>query len=215
MNQSTDITGARCLETEPHEAHPIVGSFRGSCPGIKSAQEGATLLPYVVERVGQHTGFCPGCEQHIPVMFADELYPHATPAAQSCLGDKWSRCEGRQMGFRCQRAPHEEGKHERQPTRASGLWRWDDSEIQPKHPHPHGGSCWTPSRCKALAALAELRTAAVRYDDHEFSTRLDDIEAALGLTQPCPGLTEAQVDQFVTVPCGRRDAHGEHVAPVT
>lgn len=53
--------------------------------------------------------------------------------------------------------------------------------TQPKHQHPNGGSCWTPSRCKALAALAELRTAAVRYDDHEFSARLDDIEAALGL----------------------------------
>lgn len=36
-------------------------------------------------------------------------------------------------------------------------------------------------------------------------------ETALDLTQPCPGLTEAQVDQFVTATCGRRDAHGEHV----
>lgn len=32
--QSTDITGARCWTTEPHDGHPIIGSFRGSCPGI-------------------------------------------------------------------------------------------------------------------------------------------------------------------------------------
>jgi hypothetical protein len=38
MTQSTDITGATCHKTEPHEAHPIVGSFRGSCSGINADQ---------------------------------------------------------------------------------------------------------------------------------------------------------------------------------
>lgn len=34
--QSPDVAGAQCLKVEPHEAHRIVGSFRGSCPGIKA-----------------------------------------------------------------------------------------------------------------------------------------------------------------------------------
>lgn len=37
--QSTDITGAVCLATEPHDPHRIVGSFRGHCPGTKPKPE--------------------------------------------------------------------------------------------------------------------------------------------------------------------------------
>lgn len=139
-------------------------------------------LTFVVERVGKNTGFCPGCEQYIPVMSADELYPHATPLVHPCLGDQYSRCESRMHGYRCQLAPHDSGKHQRRPSATSGLASWDDEEsnlTQPKHPHPHGGSCWTPSTCEALKALAELRLFAVRKDDHELSVRLDLIEAAL------------------------------------
>lgn len=32
--------------------------------------------------------------------------------------------------------------------------------------------------------------------------------------EQCPGLTEAQVDQFVTAPCGQRDTHDQHAACV-
>ena len=122
-------------------------------------------LTFVVERVAQDTGFCPGCQEHVPVMFADELYPHATPAAEPCLGDKWSRCESRhrQLGYRCQLAPHESGKHRRQPSRSSGLASWDDEPIQPKHPHPNGGSCWTHSMCEAREALDKLTQHMERH----------------------------------------------------
>jgi hypothetical protein len=47
-----------------------------------------------------------------------------------------------------------------------------------KHAHD-GYSCWTPKLCTALNAVAELRTLAVRQDDHELSVRLDMIEATL------------------------------------
>ena len=47
-----------------------------------------------------------------------------------------------------------------------------------KHAH-EGYSCWTPKLCAALNAVAELRTGAIRHDDHELSVRLDLIEATL------------------------------------
>lgn len=49
MTQSTDITGATCPKTEPHEAHAIVGSFRGSCSGIDLAQWIAALVAQLSE----------------------------------------------------------------------------------------------------------------------------------------------------------------------
>lgn len=39
--QSLDITGARCLRTDAHEPHRIIGSFRGSCSGIEQNEEAA------------------------------------------------------------------------------------------------------------------------------------------------------------------------------
>lgn len=54
------------------------------------------------------------------------------------------------------------------------------SVAKPAIKHAHEGySCWTPKLCAALNAIAELRTAAIRYDDHELSVRLDMIEATL------------------------------------
>jgi hypothetical protein len=47
-----------------------------------------------------------------------------------------------------------------------------------KHAHD-GYSCWTPKLCTALNAIAELRTLAVRQDDHELSVRLDLLEEIL------------------------------------
>lgn len=59
--QSTDITGARCLNAEPHEGHRIVGSFRGSCPGITVPQcpNGHAGVPVT------DGGTCAECEQPI------------------------------------------------------------------------------------------------------------------------------------------------------
>lgn len=51
-------------------------------------------------------------------------------------------------------------------------------ETTIKHQH-EGHSCWTPKLCAALNAVAELRTAAIRHDDHELSVRLDLIEETL------------------------------------
>jgi len=50
-SQSTDITGASCPMTGPHDAHPIAGSFRGSCPGITAARSQLTACDhgYAVE----------------------------------------------------------------------------------------------------------------------------------------------------------------------
>lgn len=36
--QSTDLTGARCFDTQPHASHRIIGSWRGSCQGIEAPQ---------------------------------------------------------------------------------------------------------------------------------------------------------------------------------
>lgn len=101
------------------------------CIGLVKAEVSATagLLPYVTNRVDQRFGTCPGCEQRVLVTLDDELESHRTPAGQPCVGDKWSRCEDRHMGYRCQRAPHEEGQHRRQPTRKSGLAAWDNDSL--------------------------------------------------------------------------------------
>lgn len=57
--QSTDITGATCTNTGPHAPHRIVGSFRGSCPGIAGPAstikpgDVANLRPYSCAECGE------------------------------------------------------------------------------------------------------------------------------------------------------------------
>lgn len=83
MSQSTDITGAHCIETEPHGSHRIVGSFRGTCPGL-SASEGPAHLDNCVIEGGIGT-----CAEGCPRFAAIAATRGTTPAdAEQWIADQ-------------------------------------------------------------------------------------------------------------------------------
>lgn len=98
------------------------------------AVEVETTLAAVTDRYDLSEVTCPACGETVKVAWPDELRPHSTPLGEPCLGDRYSRCESRYQGLRCQRAPHEGGRHLRRPTRNSGLSAWNDDEVKPIAP---------------------------------------------------------------------------------
>lgn len=182
-----DGTGVTCVRMDgKHLSH---GYARIDMGCITPAEAPAEPLTTIIDRFDLSETTCPGCGETVRVSWPDELRPHHTPLGERCLGDRHSRCESRYEGLRCQRAPHEGGRHVRRPTRQSGLSAWDDADIKPNTP----AEARTGISDRTAAALAD-EIPALRAEIHavasglvlgalpterDMLTRLDRIEAAL------------------------------------
>lgn len=120
-------------------------------------------LATVVERVGRTVDRCPTCERDgVAVIWPDELILHKI-FGRSCVGERWLRCAARLRGLRCQRAPHEDGRHVWRSSKSSGLTSWDDAESTSAPVSTTVGSDRSADDSSTGSVPDELRRIASRY----------------------------------------------------